>query len=249
MGENERLPMYYPSTNSCIRNFNKSCCSWGQRARPNDINGELRGMASPLWANPAKKFFIVMCVITFISVVLFIIAYVVVSYKNGDILDKAEEEIANKDPDDACVIQSKKKLKVYFIIIGAALLFINALCYCYLGCKKYASDQEWSRYLLIASIICALLLIFNIIHYIVTIDNYKYFDKNEVFVESLGESKKTCKNLFRANLIINFIVCILSSIILILVIIRIMIIGCQFFIKSHVPHTAKCIDDDIIIID
>lgn len=247
MAEKDLMKMNYPTNNSCWRSCENKLCSWGQRAKPRTIDGSFRGMTAPLWKNPAKSFFIVICVIAFCLAVLFVIAFLVINYKNDDILDSSEKE-AVKDENDLCIIACKDELKPAWIVIGAILIFINAFCYCFIGCKEYASDQEWSRYLIITSILCVILIGVNVFHYIETIDHFKFYndDKDKVFI---GDYKSECKQLFVANLVLNFFVAVSCSIVEILVLIRVFFIGKDFFMKSYVPHTAKCVDDDIIVIE
>lgn len=248
MSEVDRLKMNFPTNNKCWRDCENSICSWGQRAKPKDPNGQLRGMTAPLWKNPAKVYFAIMCAIAFVLGVLFIIAFIVIKYKNDDILEESEEE-AVKSPNDRCVIATKKKLKAFWIVIGAILIFLNALCYCFLSCKSYGSDQDWSRYIIITLIFSVLLIAVNIAQYVINVDNLTYYKNNDVFQPEDKDDKGQCKNLFKANLIINFIVAALSTILEICVIVRIIFITYDFFIKSYVPHSAKCVDDDIIIIE
>lgn len=243
----DRLKMHFPSNNQCWRSCGDKCCSWGQRARPIDQNGNIRGQTAPLWKNPAKTFFKVVCALAFILGILFVIAFIIIKYKNDDILEDAEEEQANDN--DRCIIKSEKKLKPIWIVIGAILIFMNAFCYCFIGCKTYASDQDWSRYLIVTSFFVVVLIGVNIAQYVITIKNLDLYNNDEIFKTEGGEDKDQCKNLFKANLIINFIVAGLSTIIEIMVIIRIIFIAKDFFMTKYVKHDAKCIDDDIIIIE
>ncbi len=64
-----------------------------------------------------------------------------------------------------CVKQSYLYLRSWFIIVGSIILLLNGnfityflAFYClFMACVDYASDQEWSRYLLINTIMwCAL---------------------------------------------------------------------------------------------
>lgn len=216
----------YPSNNGCVRKFNDIFCNWGIRRKPKDQSGNLKGMTSPLWANPAQKFFSIICGVAFLLVVLFVAAYIVIKFKNDD---------REKDKNGGCKLDKSNTL---YIIIGSALLFVNAFYFCYLGFKEYASDQEWFRYIIIGLVFWAALVGVNIANYVFTVKNLK--DKDNF---------KGCKNLLLANVIINFIVCIGCTIMEVLVIIRLILLFLQFFLKSFVPHTAKCVDDDIIIVE
>ena len=243
MSNNDKLEIYSQTNNSCVRKFNDIFCSWGQRRKPRDINGSLKGMTAPLWKNDNVKFYIIVCIISFILTVLFILSFVIVNYKNNIVINKIDENNISKN----CFKKSKEKLREYFIVIGGIILFINAIYYCFMACKKYASDQEWSRYLIVGTIILVIMLLFNIFHYIITVKNNKYYrnDKDNIFNKNYAGS---CISFFVANLVINYIVCAAYSILEILAIIRMILLAKNFFFTSYVPHTAKCVDDDIIII-
>ena len=37
----------YDSSNNCVRSFNKLFCFWGQRKKPYDVNGNIKGKTAP----------------------------------------------------------------------------------------------------------------------------------------------------------------------------------------------------------
>jgi magnesium-transporting ATPase (P-type) len=122
MSDEKHQEIDYDSSNGCVRSFNRTFCFWGQRKTPYDKEGNVKGKTAPLWANPAKKFFMWMCIISLIMCILFIAAYVIVNYYNNTIKD-------NNSDDDKCVINTKKKFKIVFVIFGTIILFLN--------CKKF----------------------------------------------------------------------------------------------------------------
>ena len=122
MSEEKHQEIDYDSSNGCVRSFNRKFCLWGQRKTPYDKEGNIKGKTAPLWANPAKKFFMWMFIISLIMCILFIAAYVIVNYYNNTIKD-------NNSDDDKCVINTKKKFKIVFVIFGTIILFLN--------CKKF----------------------------------------------------------------------------------------------------------------
>ena len=123
MSDEKHQEIDYDSSNGCVRSFNRKFCLWGQRKTPYDKEGNIKGKTAPLWANPAKKFFMWMFIISLIMCILFIAAYVIVNYYNNT-MEK------NKDnTQDDCVIKSKKKFKIVFVIFGTIILFLN--------CKKF----------------------------------------------------------------------------------------------------------------
>ena len=241
MTNKDKLEIYAPTNNSFVRKLGYIFCRWGQRRKPRDINGDLKGMTAPLWKNDYVKFYTIVCIISFILTILFILSFVIVNYKNNMILSKKDGNDSNRE----CFEESKEELREYFIVIGGIILFINAIYYCFISCKKYASDQEWSRYLIIGTVILAVMLLFNIFHYIITVKNNKYYINGS---EGLFNKSSSCRKLFVANIVINYIVCIAYSLLEIVVIIKTILIAKNFFFTSYVPHTAKCRDDDIIII-
>ena len=113
----------YDSSNNCVRSFNKLFCFWGQRKKPYDVNGNIKGKTAPLWENPAKKFFMWMFIISLIMCILFIAAYIIVNYYNNDIINKSTEN--RKSQNDICILQSKKKFKIVFVVFGTIILFLN----------------------------------------------------------------------------------------------------------------------------
>ncbi len=122
MSDEKHQEIDYDSSNGCVRSFNRKFCLWGQRKTPYDKEGNIKGKTAPLWANPAKKFFMWMFIISLIMCILFIAAYVIVNYYNNTIKD-------NNSDDDKCVINTKKKFKIVFVIFGTIILFLN--------CKKF----------------------------------------------------------------------------------------------------------------
>lgn len=89
---------------------------------------------------------------------------------------------------------------------------------------------------------------FNVASYIVTSSNLRYYNKDKDGIFKKNDVKK-CKNLYRANLGLNFCVCIVNSIIEALILFKIFMISKEFFFTKYVPHSAVCEDDDIIIIE
>ena len=124
MSDEKHQEIDYDSSNGCVRSFNRKFCLWGQRKTPYDKEGNIKGKTAPLWANPAKKFFMWMFIISLIMCILFIAAYVIVNYYNNTIKDNKD----NSD-DDKCVLNTKKKFKIVFVIFGTIILFLN--------CKKF----------------------------------------------------------------------------------------------------------------
>lgn len=128
------------------------------------------------------------------------------------------------------------------------IYFLLGFCYLFFYCKNYASDQEWSRYIIILLFFWLCMVGFNVASYIVTSSNLRYYNKDKDGIFKKNDVKK-CKNLYRANLGLNFCVCIVNSIIEALILFKIFMISKEFFFTKYVPHSAVCEDDDIIIIE
>ena len=227
----------FESSNSFVRSFNRIFCDWGQSKTPYDQNGNIKSKTAPLWANPAKKFFLSLFVVSFICSILFCLSFIIVKYYGNKDYDDSNENI--------CIDESKKDFKNAFIIIGAVILFVNCLMFCFIYSTEYASDKEWSRYLILLTFFWLCMLGFNIAQYVVTAKSLKNFND----LKKTDIMRKKCKSLFRANLAMNFIVAICSSIIEIIALIKLLIISKQFFLNKYVPHSAVCEDEDIIIIE
>ena len=118
MSDEKHQEIDYDSSNGCVRSFNRKFCLWGQKKTPYDKEGNIKGKTAPLWANPAKKFFMWMFIISLIMCILFIAAYIIVNYYNNTIKD-------NEKDDKQCVRDTKKKFKIVFVIFGTIILFLN----------------------------------------------------------------------------------------------------------------------------
>ena len=221
-----KLKMEFETNNSCVGSFNRIISGWGMRKTPYDEKGNYKGQTAPLWANPSLTFFLSVFIVNLILSLLFIGCFIAVKY-----LAKTT------DCDD-------KKYKNEFIIIGSVILLVNSFYWLFLYLKKYASDQEWSRYMIFLVILWAALIGFTIAEIVVT-------------VKSLNDYKQTgrllldidCDDILKAIISINFIVGICNAIVSIIVIVMVFIISKNLFFQKYVPHTASCEDEDIIIIE
>ena len=134
MSDEKHQDIDYDSSNGCVRSFNKTFCFWGQRKTPYDREGNIKGKTAPLWANPAKKFFMWMFIISLIMCIFFIAAYLIVNYYNNDIINKTNENSKNPKPltNDYCITNSKKKFKIVFVIFGTIILFLNCILFLFI---------------------------------------------------------------------------------------------------------------------
>ena len=222
-----KLQMEFETNNPCVRSFNRIICGWGMRKTPYDEKGNYKGQTAPLWANPSLTFFLSIFIVNLILSLLFIGCFIGVKYTTGK----------EKCPDD-------EKYKNEFIIIGSVILLVNSLYWLFLYLKKYASDQEWSRYMIFLVILWAALIGFTIAEIIVTVKSLD--DYNKAFRRL---KMSTCQQVFLASISINFIVGICNAIVSIIVIVMVFIISKNLFFQKYVPHTASCEDEDIIIIE
>jgi hypothetical protein len=74
--------------------------------------------------------------------------------------------------------------------------------------------------------------------------NFYNNDPNKIFNQT---GTTACKNFFQLNIIINIIVAAIIAVLAVLQIIKLFFISKNFFLKKHVPHTATCEDEDIIV--
>ena len=132
MSDEKHQDIDYDSSNGCVRSFNKTFCFWGQRKTPYDREGNIKGKTAPLWANPAKKFFMWMFIISLIMCIFFIAAYLIVNYYNNDIIDKTNEKNRNDSNNDKCILKSKKKFKIVFVVFGTIILFLNFILFLFI---------------------------------------------------------------------------------------------------------------------
>ena len=130
MSDEKHQDIDYDSSNGCVRSFNRTFCFWGQRKTPYDREGNIKGKTAPLWANPAKKFFMWMFIISLIMCIFFIAAYLIVNYYNNDIINKSTEN--RKSQNDKCILQSKKKFKIVFVVFGTIILFLNCILFLFI---------------------------------------------------------------------------------------------------------------------
>lgn len=120
------------------------------------------------------------------------------------------------------------------------------MLFLFLTCVDYASDEEWSRYLMI-NVICWLALVgFLITDYYFFSQNLQFYTTDKLNIFSLSGTD-VCNQLFQVNLWCNLIVAIIISILAILQILQILLTAKRFFLTAYVEHTAVCNDDDIIV--
>lgn len=217
---NKELEMNFSTSNSCLRSFHKIFCSWGQRKTPYDVNKQIKGQTSPLWANPRQKWFLSFFIVNLLSSLLFAAIFIA----NAFYL-----------PDTNC--NNSNSITLSFIVIGGIVLFGNskfiiyylALYWLFLYLKDYANDQEWSRYLIFCSIFNLALLGYIIASFLLIKTHFK-----------------SCTNWIKA---LNYVVSVVSLIISIMVFVITLLLAKDFFLYKHVPHTAICEDEDIIIME
>jgi hypothetical protein len=127
--------MEFPMTNTFIKWWNRTCCSWGPQKTPYNKAGAKVGNLAPLWANPSKTYFKVIFTFSLLCALLFIGCYVAIQYYNSRLLNNSQTTDTTVNPnalssDNAnCVKQAYEHLKSFFIVIGSAILFINGNSY------------------------------------------------------------------------------------------------------------------------
>jgi hypothetical protein len=117
--------MQFPVTNKCIKWFNNTLCSWGQRKTNYDVEGNIKGMTAPLWANPSKVFYKIFFIVSLICSLLFVGCFIAIQFYNNDLTNKKPDTTTAVDVNYTCVKESYEHLKSPFIVIGSIILFIN----------------------------------------------------------------------------------------------------------------------------
>lgn len=188
------MEMGLPVGNTSFQRCDRFCCSWGQRKSSYDKEGNLKGIIksiifiggiTPLWENPSLLFYKILFILTLIGSLLFIGSYVAIQNYNSKLLNSVPtattdaQEKLNQTNNKDCVEKSYSYLKSFFIIIGSAILLINckinilrilAFYYLFLNCVSYASDKEWSKYLIIHALLWVALVGFLFIHFLTVIN-------------------------------------------------------------------------------
>ena len=136
-------------------------------------------------------------------------------------------------------------LKPEFLIIGAGILFINALYSFFLYKIDYASDEEWFRYLVIYTFCCCGLIIFNLFVYMdffqilrILMDN-----KNNLFNEVTDQ----CTLTFKVNITFKGLNMVLISLISAFQLYNIGDVGSYLFLKHDCDKNAISYDPDVIV--
>lgn len=272
-----KLDMEFSSRSVILKLINKHLCSWGQVKTPKNKEGEVIGTTSALWLNESTFFYKCFSALVFIICILFVACYIFLRFYNRDselsslaVRDYSnlpsnvtyEEFIANSTVsqnsteldlrDVYCTYIAYNKINSIFVLIGAIILFINFTHAAYLGCfMDYASDQEWSRNLSLNSIIWVLLIGFIIADYIYSASLIVYYNdhKGETTDFLFNNLTPKCKNLFQANMYGYLIVAILSSVLAIFQIFRIIALVKKYFLSNYVEHTARCEDENILVMN
>jgi len=273
-GKYLKLEMEFPVTNECVKWFNGTCCGWGQKKTPYDAEGNIKGGPAPLWINPRPLLFKIYFIVGLFCSLLFVGSFIALQYYNNTlsapfglntnttssnstatigvvvnstVVNVTTSNNSTLDNNTFCVNTSYNYLKTWFIVIGSIILFLNSMYYLFLTLVDFASDQEWSRYMTLNFISWCALVGFVIADYLTFITNFKYFneDPDKVFVL---ENTSSCQQLFQANLWCNLVVAIIISGLAVLELLTLFSIAKNFFIKKHVVHSARNIEEAIIVL-
>jgi hypothetical protein len=130
-------------------------------------------------------------------------------------------------------------------------MFLSFLHAMYLGCYlDYAADNEWSRNLVLNLIIWGGQVGIIIGDFIYSAGLISFYNTNydDTSIKVFSASSPTCNTLFQINMYGYLVVAIIMSILAILQMWKIIDIGKNFFMKNYVEHTARCEDENIIVI-
>lgn len=270
------LPMDYSNRNPILRKLSSIFCTWGYSKTIKTRDGKIIGAPSPLWANPSSLFFKIFSVINLICCCLFIGCYIFLRYYNNDQeissltvrdytnlpknvtfnefvnLTKETNSTSTNVEDAYCMYKSYNEVNAIFVIIGAVILFLNFFHTMNIGfILDYASDNEWFRTLILNFILWLLMsgwLIGDIIYssYLINYYNDNYSSNSSSSVFRMSTTK--CNNLFKVNSYGYLVVGIVTAVLAIFQIVKIFLIFKRFFMTDYVEHTARCEDENIIVI-
>ncbi len=269
-----KLPMDYTTRNHILLLLHEKLCNWGFKKTIMTNDGKIIGAPSPLWTNPSSFFYKVFSILTLLCFILFIGCYIFLRFYNndqqltsilttygslstniskGDFVAQAQPSQTYTVDEAYCMFISFKKINTVFVIIGAILLFFNFLHTMYLGCiLDYASDIEWSRLLFINLFIWVLMSGFIIGDLIYSSELINYYNKNysatSTTTSIFSSSTSKCNNLFQANMYGYLIVGIIMALLAVFQIVKIIQLKNNFFFKNFVEHSARCEDENIIVV-
>lgn len=269
------VQMDYKSRSKILQVIQTYVWDWGQTKIPKNKEGKIIGATAPLWLNESRMFFIGFSILFFITSLLLVGCYVFFRFYNRDkensgllvrnytmLSDNVtyDEFISSTNTTNAtsldtrdvyCMYISFNKINSIFILIGGIILFVNFFHMTYLGCfLEYATDKEWSRNLACSAFILLLLSIFTIGDIVYSASLISYYNKNEGadfnFIFNVSANK--CKSLFKVNMIGYLIVGIITGILVIFQSLKLVSLGKKYFLTEFVPHTARCEDENILVI-
>lgn len=272
-----KLKQDFRSRSDFVQFIDKYLCSkWGINKTPQTVEGKIIGATSPLWTNPNSLFYKINAVVLFIITLLFIAFYVFLRYFNNsnelsglsvrdysllppditydDFMSNTQKTNSTEVTayDAYCMYRSYYELNTAFVLIGAIVLFSNFFHCLYLGyILDYASDSEWSRHLIANFAIWVLLVGITIGDYVYSSKLINFYnnhhDENQIRIFS--SKSPFCNKLFEINMYGYLIVAIVMSLIAIIQIWKIFTIWKKFFVNNYVDHSARCEDDNIIVIN
>lgn len=264
-GDPTKLNNQFPSKNPTITWFTRKFCKWGRKRIEYDIHPFVIGSPAPLWKNPSKRFYKIFFILNLISSLLFVLFFVAVNIYNAagksGIMDAIHNnlnintnstsstttEISNNNTNVSSEMNTKcletvsTSLKPQFIIIGSAILLINASYSRFIYKIDYASDEEWFRYLVLNFVCCVGLGLFNMAEYLDFSSQMEFYDK----LRKEYANAENCILLFRVNLWSNFVNTVTISSVCAIQITKIFDNFNRLFIQEAEP--ARTDDKDIVV--
>lgn len=271
-----KLPMQYETRSAILHHINKYVCCWGQMKISKTTEGKVIGVTAPLWVNPSPLFFKLFSVLTLLCSLIFVGCYVYLRYFNNNNsqagltvrnyanldLNVTYDQFMNQTNqttstvmgtrDVYCIFISQQELSEIFVLIGGIILFANFFHTMYLGfIVDYLSDIEWSRNLTISVIIWLLKSIFIIIDFVFSVKLINYYGTNYSATDTtfiFSDSTPKCITLFQVNMYGYLIVAVLVVILAVLQLLKIIQLAKKFFMSYFVEHSARCEDENIVVI-
>lgn len=274
----QKLNQDYLTRSAFLQLAKKYIWNWGMSKTTMTRDGKIIGATAPLWLNPSTLFYKLFCFFTFLCFLLFIGFYIFLRFFNNNnenaslsvrdfsLLPQnvtyaeylAQTSTTNSTAlstlDAFCLFKSFFELNSVFVLIGAIIIFLNFFHATYLGCYvDYASDKEWSRNLYLNTFLWLCTVGITIGLYIYSTNLIAFFNSN---YDSVGTTNgmvfsvatTSCNRLFEANMYGNLLVAIFMTILDILQFWKIFQIWKNFFMVNYVEHSARCEDENIIVI-
>ena len=167
--------------------------SYGFQLSDHHFDKNHKGSPAPLWNNFSKRFFFYFAIVNFVIFLLIFIApatIVTLGIYNSENLEESNKNFKT------CLEEIQREISTISLLLALFALIMNGLISSYLSRIDYASDQEWSRYLLFYSIAWAFLILTDTGLFLDFINFIEFSSDSKVFEL---ENVEQCVRLFEIN--------------------------------------------------